>query len=160
MKRTLAILLACVLLAALAPAMAEEPTPISIYLQMPAEFVAEGNPFVEQIENACNVKIQWVMPPVNSYVESLNLMIADGNWPDIIQMPSTTSPAYINAVESEILIPLDDLIGNYENLCQYVDPSSYAALRASSSQLLCTALHSLSFLLSRAAASAASWNCS
>lgn len=132
MKKIVVLLLALSMALSLAPAMAEEPTPISIYLQMPAEFVAEGNPFVEQIENVCNVKIQWVMPPVNSYVESLNLMIADGNWPDIIQMPSTTSPAYINAVESEILIPLDDLIGNYENLCQYVDPSSYAALRASS----------------------------
>ena len=56
--------------AAAFPASAEDPVTISIYLQMPSDFVPEDNLFVEQIEKACNIKIEWQMPPINSYTES------------------------------------------------------------------------------------------
>lgn len=132
MKKLFLLLMAVSLLIGTLPALAEDVPTISIYLQMPSEFVPEDNPYVQQIEEAVGVKIKWIMPPINSYNESLNLMIADGDYPDIIQMPATTNVAYINAVESDVLLPLDDLIGNYDNLINYVDPVSYDALRASS----------------------------
>ena len=133
MKRFLVLLLAAAMICTAVPtlAMAEEPTTISIYMQMVSEFVPENNPFVEQIEKACNIKIDWVLPPVNSYADSLNLMVADGNYPDIIQFPGTTNPGYLSCLESEVLIPLEDLLPNYENLVNYVDPTSYTALKDS-----------------------------
>ena len=131
MKKFLVLFLAAVMLcgAAAFPASAEDPVTISIYLQMPSDFVPEDNLFVEQIEKACNIKIEWQMPPINSYTESLNLMVADGNYPDIIQFPGKSNPGYLSCLESEVLIPLDDLLPNYENLINYVDPTSYTALR-------------------------------
>lgn len=131
MKKRFCLLLSLLLMLTVIPAMGEQTPTISIFLEMPSEFNPEGNPFIEQIEEATGVKIEWIMPPINSYQESLNLMIADGNYPDLIQMPSTTSPAYINAVEGGILLPLDELLGSYQNLTEYIDPVSYAALRAS-----------------------------
>ena len=132
MKRILALVLAAMMVMGLAPtALADERPTISIFLQMPSEFNPETDPYVAKVEAATGVDIEWVMPPLNSYEESLNLMMADGDYPDIIQFPSTTGAAWINAVESEVLLPLDDLIPQYEKLSQYVDPSSYSALRAS-----------------------------
>lgn len=132
MKKILALVLAAMMLLGIAPmALADDAESISIFLQMPSEFNPETDPYVAKVEEATGVNIEWVMPPINSYEESLNLMMADGNYPDIIQFPSTTGAAWINAVESEVLLPLDDLIPQYENLTKYVDPSSYSALKAS-----------------------------
>ena len=132
MKRILALVLAAMMVLGIAPtALADERPTISIFLQMPSEFNPETDPYVAKVESATGVDIEWIMPPINSYEESLNLMMADGDYPDIIQFPNTTGAAWINAVESEVLLPLDDLIPQYENLSQYVDPSSYSALRAS-----------------------------
>ncbi|GHU73085.1 lipoprotein LipO [Clostridia bacterium] len=136
--RSLAALIALALLLSAMPAVvqADDRPTISIFLQMQSEFNPEDSPFLEQIQQATGVDIQLIMPPINSYAESLNLMIADGSYPDIIQMPSVTSAAYINSVDSGILLPLDGLIGQYANLTQYIDPSSYAALRASANGTL------------------------
>ena len=133
MKKILALVLAAMMLLGIAPvALADEAPTVSIFLQMPSEFNPETDPYVAQVEAATGVNIEWVMPPINSYEESLNLMMADGDYPDIIQFPSITGAAYINAIESEVLLPLDELVSQYENLTNYVDPASYAALRASS----------------------------
>lgn len=132
MKKTLALFfLTAVLLGILSSVVAEDVPTISIFLEMPSEFDPNGNPFVAQIEAATGVHIEWVLPPINSYEESLNLTMADGNYPDIIQFPLLTGAAYINAIESDVLLPLDGLLPDYENLVNYVDPASYMALKAS-----------------------------
>ncbi|HEY8362824.1 MAG TPA: ABC transporter substrate-binding protein [Tissierellaceae bacterium] len=70
--------------------------------------IAEGNNFTEWLEEKTNVHIEWELAPQDSFGEKKNLMLASGDYPDIIfgvskQEEMTYGP-------QGVLLPLNDLI--------------------------------------------------
>lgn len=129
-KRMIVNLLCLLLLCTLCmPAMAEEaPLAFSVLNKIESTFVPEGNPVVEAIDEACNVKITYICPPINSYGERLNILLTSGEYPEVIYFD--TAAAFNSAMENDLLLPLDEYLEKYENLKQYLDPSSISMLRA------------------------------
>lgn len=132
MRKSIVLLLACALvMSACAFAVAEEaPVKIEIYCQVDLGFDPETNPIVAELEKALNVDLVYTLPPTSSYTEALNLMMADNKYPDVVQFPGLTNESFLAAARNGVLIALDDVIEDYPNLIQYVDPSSYTAMRS------------------------------
>lgn len=137
-KRIPMLLLALLLVCACFPSgvLAQESAPLTFIMEMVSEYVPGDDPVLKRIEEATGVTLALELPPANSYVERLNIVMASGDYPAIVQFPSLNDAAYINAMESGILLPLDEYIDEFENLKQYIDPVSYEAMRASSGGVL------------------------
>lgn len=79
--------------------------------------------FAKALEKNTGVKIEYIHPPVGQETEKFNLMMASGDFPDIIEYDWTTfSGGPDAAIKNNIIIPLDDLIKEYApNLCAYLE---------------------------------------
>ena len=134
MKRTkLASLLLAVLMlmtCACPIALAEEPVTLTI-CSADNTFGLSTDPDLQQaviklLEERCNVKLEAVIPPIGSYNDKLETMMAGGDVPDVfsISQAMTRLPNY---VAREQVMDLTDLIAGSEAL-KIVDPSYYQAL--------------------------------
>lgn len=108
----------------------EEPTKIKLYMQVDTGFDPENDPIFPALEAACNVDIELILPPYSSYDEQLNLMMASGEYPDVVFFNNVNALSFQDGVKNGVILPLDEYIENYPNLMQYVDPTSYKAMRA------------------------------
>ena len=69
------------------------------------------NPYLDYIESNTGIDIQLTAPPFNGYQEKLNVIMASGNQPDLI---NTGDPAWVSKyVAEQSLMPLDDLLAEY-----------------------------------------------
>lgn len=133
MKKWLSALMVLVLMATCigTTALAEgEPTKISLYMEASVEFDPETNPIVPALEEACNVDIEFILPPQQSYAEQLNLMMASGEYPDVVFFTGINSPAFQDGVKNGVILALDEYVDKYPNFQQYIDPVSFTAMRS------------------------------
>ena len=81
---------------------------------------------IDMLEEKANVDLEAVIPPISSYNDKLETMMAGGDVPDIfsISQAMTRLPNY---VAREQVMPLDDLIAKSEKLSA-IDQSYYDAL--------------------------------
>jgi putative aldouronate transport system substrate-binding protein len=80
-------------------------------------------PFGKGLMERTGVEIEFQHPPAAAIRESFNLMVADGNFPDIIQYNFHTnySGGPTKALDDGIIIPLNDVIDKYApNLKAYL----------------------------------------
>ena len=135
MKRSLCFLLmlmfalSCLGGALAETAEAERPT-VEIFMQIETEFDPDNCPIIPALEEACNVDLEFILPPTSSYEEQLNLMVASGDYPDLVQFTSLSAANFLDSAENGILLPLDGYIENYPNLQEYIDPASWTAMRS------------------------------
>jgi putative aldouronate transport system substrate-binding protein len=76
----------------------------------------------KEMERITGVKIKFIHPPVNEGSEQFGLMIAAGDWPDIIESAGTYTGGGAKAVEDGVYLDLTELIPQYA--------PNYTALRA------------------------------
>lgn len=76
----------------------------------------------QMIEKLTGTHVKWIHPPMSSPEERFNLMIASGDYPDIIVRNWRTVSGGINSyVEDKVIIPLTQYIENYmPNLNNYI----------------------------------------
>ena len=128
MKRSLCFLLmlmfalSCLGGALAETAEAERPT-VEIFMQIETEFDPDNCPIIPALEEACNVDLEFILPPTSSYEEQLNLMVASGDYPDLVQFTSLSAANFLDSAENGILLPLDGYIENYPNLQEFIDPA-------------------------------------
>lgn len=73
----------------------------------------ETNEFTKWYEEKTNVHIEWELVPEQSMQEKLNLMLASGDYPDVI-LGLNVSPAQQMIYGSDgVFLPLNDLIDKY-----------------------------------------------
>jgi putative aldouronate transport system substrate-binding protein len=80
-------------------------------------------PFAKGLMERTGIEIEFQHPPAAAIRESFNLMVADGNFPDIIQYNFHTnySGGPTKALDDGIVIPLNDVIDKYApNLKAYL----------------------------------------
>ena len=131
MKKLCTLLLSLMLLmtCGMNVALADDPVELTIFLYAPAEFNPDNNPVVQAIEEACNVKLTFEIPPITNYDEKLNLMLVSGDYPDVILYSGHTAQAFLDSVEDGVIVPITDLVENAENIMNHTNSISLDAMR-------------------------------
>ena len=89
-----------------------------------------GDQWVDQIEEHCNVEIEWITPAASAYTENLQLMLLDEKRPDAVIFPTDwlTSATYQDACEDGMFIDLAEYVPNYPNLLAHTAGVTWEAL--------------------------------
>ena len=109
-----------------------EPVKIKMFtgFGVPNELLEGDKALLEQIEKANNVKLEFEVPPETNYNERLQLMLASGEYPDIVTFASHTDPVFQNAVDNGVIIPITKYIENAPNIKKYTYSISFDAMKA------------------------------
>jgi putative aldouronate transport system substrate-binding protein len=107
-----------------------QPVPLKIMANYDqADLSATDKRMVELLEQKTNTKITFEIPPLTGYKERLQLMLASGDYPDIVFFPATNDPSFLNAMKDDILLPVNDYVKNASNLQKYTYQTSWDALK-------------------------------
>lgn len=83
----------------------------SMGLTFPNGLNENNNPYLDYIEQSTNLDVEVILPPVDAYQEMLNVIMASGDLPDML---NTSNPGFLsNYVKKNALMPLDDYIDKY-----------------------------------------------
>jgi len=77
--------------------------------------------WIELVEKKFNVDLQFETVPSTSYKERLQIMLASGDYPDLILFKNPGDTEFTQAIDSGILAPLDD----YKDLMPDLDAWTY-----------------------------------
>jgi ABC-type sugar transport system, periplasmic component len=94
-------------------ACAEEKLPpleITMINRVDAVYSSTNNPVLKAIEEAANVKLDIEFPPINNYMDRLNIVMASGDMPDIIHIQSLGDGSYTKWAEEGLIIPIDEYL--------------------------------------------------
>jgi putative aldouronate transport system substrate-binding protein len=88
--------------------------------------------YVKKLEELAKVDLDLELIPHENYSQSLTLMFASGEMPNLLQTKGINTPEVAPAVDSGNLMPLNDLIDQYgPNLKKYVPKESWDSTRVS-----------------------------
>ena len=73
----------------------------------------ETNEFTKWYEEKTNVHIEWIIVPQQSASEKLNLMLASGDYPDIIMGMGVSAAQQMIYGKQGVFLPLNDYIDEY-----------------------------------------------
>ena len=82
-----------------------------------------------RVEKANNVKIELEIPPSTNYDERLQIMLAGGDYPEVVLFPSEGSKILLDAVKNGVLIPLNQYLEKAPNLIKYSYDISWDSLK-------------------------------
>ncbi|MDI6619152.1 MAG: extracellular solute-binding protein [Clostridiales bacterium] len=106
------------------------PVPIKIFANFTsAEQTKVDQAWQKKIEEACNVKLSFEVPPSSGYGERLQVMLAGGDYPDVVYFGSTTDKNFVNSVNNGIIVPVTKYINDAPNLKKYSYDYSFDALK-------------------------------
>ena len=90
MKRIVSLFLCLLMVMSLVSvAAAEERVTLTMMNRLPASYVVEENPVIEALEDLLNVNLEIEAPPISSYSDRRNIVLASGDLPDIIYVNDT-----------------------------------------------------------------------
>ena len=82
------------------------------------------------VEEKLNIKINLILPATSAYVESLQIMIASGEYDDLVLYNNgVKDPTYKEAVKNGLYIAVNDLLPDYPNLLQYTNAAEFDELK-------------------------------
>lgn len=85
--------------------------------------------FYEELEKKFNVKIETEIPPAANYTERLQIMLAGGEYPDVVAFPDHTDQSFISAVNGGIVEPVNEYLKNAKNIMAHTAEVSWKALK-------------------------------
>lgn len=98
-----------------------------------ADFIGEMSQgeldFFDNLEKALNIKLDYYAPPVSAYTESLQIMLASGDYPELTLFNNHLDKAFYDAAEGGVYIALNDYLGEDSNLIKYSYPTSINAMK-------------------------------
>ncbi|HHY81307.1 MAG TPA: extracellular solute-binding protein [Clostridiales bacterium] len=95
----------------------------------PAEQSEADKSFFAAVEKANNVKIELEVPPATNYAERLQIMMAGGDYPEVVLFPGERDKILLDAVENGVVIPINQYLENAPNLMQYTYNISWDSLK-------------------------------
>lgn len=123
MKKLVSLFLALVMVLGLVNiAAADEPFEITVMLpEFPRDldFVAEGNPILEKIQELSGVKLNIIWGPNSTYTDLLNTTLADSNPPMLVAATDARNPLIVNSARAGAFWDLTEAVqdaANYPNL--------------------------------------------
>jgi len=111
-----------------------EPVKIRMFNRVNAQVVIENNPVIAEAEKLANVKIELEAPPINNYVDKLQILMASTDLPDLIYNWGTAGNGADANMETwaknGLLTPLDDKISKYPNLMKNITKEMWDAVKS------------------------------
>jgi len=112
----------------------KDPVKIKMFNRVNADIVLDNNPVVAEADKLANVKLEIEAPPINNYVDKLQVVMASGDLPDVIYNWGTAGNGADANMEkwaqNGLLEPLDDKIANYPNLMKNITPEMWDAVKS------------------------------
>lgn len=97
--------------------LSEEPKTITVYARNSSSGVLSDYGQLKAFQEAAErlgVTIEWIMPAQGSESDQFNLMVASGEYPDIIFWDFSSTPMKLTGLlDDGIVIPMDNLIRQY-----------------------------------------------
>ncbi len=107
-----------------------KPVEVKIFANWsPPEQSEADKAWAAAVEEATNTKISFEIPPSANYNERLNIMLAGGDYADVILFPDTTAKAFTDSVNNGVIIPVTQYVEKAENLQNYSYDMSWDALK-------------------------------
>ncbi|KGX84567.1 extracellular solute-binding protein [Pontibacillus marinus] len=88
--------------------------------------------YVKQLEELANVNLELEVLPHENYDQNIQLLLAGGELPDLLQTKGINRPEIAPAVDAGVFMPLNDLLEKHgKNLLKYVPEESWDNARVS-----------------------------
>lgn len=135
MKRSLICLLMVTLLAGLAGGAAQAEGERELYeFTLMQNFSGDMQDFVrayfDKLEAELNLKINFQIPASSNYEESLQIMLASGDYPDAVLFLDHTKPAFQDAVKNGLITSITPYLDAYgQNIVAHSYPISLDTLK-------------------------------
>lgn len=89
-----------------------------------------GDPaWIEHVQKEKGIKLLVEAPPSTSYIERLQIMLASGDYPDLVCF-RTNGNEFINAAQGGVLMALNEHLEGKENLKAHIYEQSWDAMQA------------------------------
>ncbi|MDR1440352.1 MAG: extracellular solute-binding protein, partial [Clostridiales bacterium] len=111
-----------------ADADAGEPYKFAFFNNIFSTFSAGDQAFFDRLMAETNTEIELQNMPSSSYEESLTVMMAGGDYPELVMFPDYTKPVFLDGVKYQAVLPLNDYIANAPNVQKYTYPVSFKVL--------------------------------
>lgn len=111
------------------PALAEEPYEFSVMTNFTGEINEASQAWIDKIEATLNIKLNFVSPAASAYDESLQIMVASGEYVDLVLFMSASNNTYLEGVRNGLFISVNDLLPNYPNLLAYTNEAAFEELK-------------------------------
>ena len=112
-----------------APAAAGQPEKIKIFANFNPEVLETDTRIFAEAEKALGVKIEFEIPPSASYNERTQIMLAGGDYPQLVLFNDTNDKIYIDAVNSGAVLPIGKYVAASPNLQKYSYKVSWDAMK-------------------------------
>lgn len=108
----------------------EEPVKLQFMINTEIVEGSIGDKWIDEIEEHCNVEIEWVSPAASAYEENLQLMLLDDERPDAVIFPTTwlDDTTFADACQDGLFISLEDMLPNYPNIMAHTAAVSWDGL--------------------------------
>jgi putative aldouronate transport system substrate-binding protein len=113
-----------------AAATPKAPVTIKMFNRVNAGIVLDNNPIVAEVEKLANVKLSIEAPPINNYVDKLQVMMASGDLPDLIYNWGGADANMETWAKNGLLAPLDDKISKYPNLMKNITKEMWDGVKS------------------------------
>lgn len=105
---------------------APEPITFTMFSGDQNQAPSEDNPVMKKVQELTGVTIEFEFL-VGDLAQKMGVIIASGDYPDLMNPSQSRS----TAMEADVFIPLDDMIGKYPNMVKHYEPY-YGKMRAAS----------------------------
>ena len=106
----------------------EAPYEFTLYGNIAAELLNGDKKFFEELSAQTNTKINVQLPPSSNYDESLTIMMAGGDYPELVLFPDHTNVVFMDGVRDGAVLALNEYINNAPNIKQYSYDLSFQTL--------------------------------
>ena len=107
----------------------EKEAPVKLKLFLTNKNIVDGSYAKKMIEEATNTELEIIQVPTKDLDNKLNILLASGERPDIIQCETETMESQL--LSSGILLPLNEYWDNYPNLKNARDEATWDVMRYS-----------------------------
>lgn len=106
------------------------PATIKMFNRVNAGIVLENNPVIAEVEKLANVKLSIEAPPINNYVDKLQVLMASGDLPDLVYNWGGADANMETWAKNGLLAPLDDKIAKYPNLMKNITKEMWDGVKS------------------------------
>ncbi|TBL75240.1 hypothetical protein [Paenibacillus thalictri] len=106
-----------------------EPVKFTVMLRATPEFSPDNNPWVQEINKKANAQITWNAVPLANIWEKRNVLLASGDYPEVIILDTPYDTMYKQMVKNKVLLPLDDYLKDAPNIMKYSNKASLDAVK-------------------------------
>ena len=133
MKRIVSLILTAVMALSMlmtTAAAQEEPYEFTIMVNFGESQAPElDDLWIANIEETLNIKLNFITPAASAYDEALQIMLASGEYVDLVLYPTASNNSYLEGVRNGLYIAINDLLADCPNLMAYTNDAAFNELK-------------------------------